>query len=79
MNDEFRCEARCSFGGKELNLNKIIAKIDIEEITPSRNPVFDPSDVWRNQERLERRKRLVDMIASEFAHALTDALYKLVK
>lgn len=75
MFDELTCEARVRFRGKDLALNKIIARIDLEEILPSWNPPMTPADMADHVKRDERRHRFVDMLASEFAHALTEALH----
>ena len=73
---EFRCEARVTFNGRQLALDRIIAHVDIEEIMPSRGPFLHPYDVVDANKRDERRRRFIDFIAAEFAHALTEALYK---
>lgn len=75
--ERFICEARVTFRGKELALNKIVAQIALDEIAPSLKPPLDPFDLHRMDQTRERRLRFVDMIAAEFAHALTEALYKL--
>ena len=78
MNEEFTCQARVMWRGKELHLNKIVAQIDLDEIIPEKfippNPT--PHDLYAINVRDERRRRFVDFISSEFAHALTEALFK---
>lgn len=76
MDDEFTCEARVRFRGEDLHLNRIIARFDLQEILPPRNPPMDPMDLSLVQQASERRRRFVDMIAAEFAHTLTEALFK---
>lgn len=75
MIDEFICEARVRFRGQDLSLNKIVARVDLEEIAPLCGPIL-PSEVPDYHQRAERRRRLVDYIAGQFAHALTEALFK---
>jgi hypothetical protein len=76
MEREFEVQARCRFNGEDLWMEKIIARIDLEEVMPPRSAVLDPMDLVRVQQAAERRRRLVDMIAAEFAHTLTEALFK---
>lgn len=72
--DEFVCEARVRFRGKDLALDRIVSRIDLEGMLPPRG-LTGPFDYPRVVKASERRKRFVDMLASEFAHALTEALY----
>lgn len=72
--DEFVCEARVRFRGRDLALDKIISRINLDEIVPMQGPA-NPFDYNLYQQNAERRKRFIDMVASEFAHALTQALY----
>ena len=72
--DEFICEARVRFRGKDLALDKIISRVDLGEIIPERGPI-DSIHYMDHQQKLERRKRFIDMVTSEFAHALTEALF----
>lgn len=75
--DELRVYARVSFQGKDLCLDKIVMQVDLDGMRPMRGVAFVmPGDVIQYNERQERRKRLVDLIAAEFAHALTEALFK---
>ena len=76
MFDEFVCEARVRFRGKDLALNKIIARVVLEDIMPVRG-VVDEFDMMRLSQGDERRRRFVDMISAEFAHALTEALFEM--
>ncbi len=76
MDREFECRAQVLYRGQELHLNKIIARFDLEEIMPPRDAISDPFDLHRVQETAERRRRFIDMLASEFAHSLTEALFK---
>ncbi len=79
MNEEFTCQAKVIWRGKELHLNKILAQINLDEITPEEfippNPT--PHDLYAINVRDERRRRFVDLISAEFAHALTEALFKM--
>ena len=77
MLSDFECDARVRYQGGVLALNKIISEIDIEDIMPSRNPISDPFEFNYLNQKSERRRRFVDMIAAEFAQALTEALYKI--
>lgn len=79
MDQEFRCEARVTFMGEELHLNKILARFAVEDIMPPRGLVLDPFDLVRVQENAERRRRFIDMVAAEFGHALTEAIFKHVR
>lgn len=74
--DEIRCEARVTFRGKELHLNRLIIQADIEDMLPPRYPIMDPFELSIRVEQTERRRRFVDCVAAEFAQALTEALYK---
>jgi len=79
MNEEFTCQARVMWRGKELHLNRIVAQIDLDEIIPPHMLMHeDPSIVSLHElsNRNERRRRFVDLISAEFAHALTEALFK---
>ena len=74
MYDDFTCEARVRFRGKDLALNKIVARVELDDMAPARGPV-DPFNYNFVQQAAERRQRFIDMISAEFAHALTEALY----
>jgi hypothetical protein len=75
MLDEFTCQAKVTFRGKVLALNRIVANIYLEDIMPSNIPLFDPSEYVSTLHRAERRKRFVDFVAAEFAQALTQAIF----
>lgn len=75
MMDEFTCEARVRFRGKDLALNRIVARAELEDIMPPRHAIMDPLGMSQEMQSQERRRRLVDYIAGEFAHALTEALF----
>jgi len=80
MNEEFICQARVVWRGKELHLNRIVAQIDLDEIIPPHMLMREePSVVSLNElsDRNERRRRFVDLISAEFAHSLTEALFKM--
>lgn len=72
---EFKCTARVEFMGEILQIDKIITRIKLEDIMPQRDPALDPFDISRVNEATERRKRLVDYIASQIAYSLTEALF----
>lgn len=76
MERGFEVQARCRFNGEDLHMNKMLVQFDLEDIMPFRSMALDPSDIVRSQQASERRRRLVDMIAAEFAHSLTEALFK---
>jgi len=73
---EFICEARVRFNGKDLALNKIVSHIVLDDIVPTSSPLLYPTNAVDTMHRDERRQRFVDMISAEFAHALTEALFK---
>jgi hypothetical protein len=75
--DKFQCEVRVTFNGKVLQLNKTISDFVLEDIIPSRNPAFSLEQVADIQRRSERRQKFIDMISSEVAHALTEAIYNI--
>lgn len=74
MTDVFTCELRVSYRGKELALDKLISRIELADILPLRGPI-EPMMLGLYNERTERRNRFVDMLASNFAHALTEGLF----
>ena len=74
--DKFECQARVLFCGKELHFCKIVTQMSLETVAPYRHPFANPGDYIQAEQRAERRRRFVDMIAAEFAQALTEALYK---
>ena len=53
-----------------------ISMIDLDQIMPPRNLSMDPWEMHSMYESSERRSRVIDVISSEFAHALTEALFK---
>jgi hypothetical protein len=76
MLEEFTCEASVMWRGKKLAMNKIVSRISLDDIMPTNTPFLHPADAIDFMRRDERRKRFVDMIAAEFAHALTEAIYR---
>ncbi len=80
MNEEFMCQAKVMWRGKELHLDRIVAQIDLDEIIPPHMLMREePTVVSLNElsNRNERRRKFVDLISAEFAHALTEALFKM--
>ena len=73
--ERFECQARVLFRGETLALNKIVADIEIDDLIPPK--VFDPTFIIDYSQRAERRQRFFDLISAEFAHALTEAIFKL--
>lgn len=61
-------------GHKKLAVSRKINDFDLDEIARGPVPRFDPWDAMSHMQRMERRKRFVDMIAGDFAHALTSKL-----
>lgn len=84
MRRELECRVSIRFDGFgepiELNLNRLVSQIDLDEILPprdlSRIGSFEVLDV---QQRSERQQRFIDFISSDIAHALTEALFEKAK
>jgi len=78
MNEEFTCQARVMWRGKELHLNRIVAQIDLDGILPQKliSPTPMPKELYELNNNLERRRRFIDLLSAEFAHALIEALFK---
>lgn len=60
-------------GGRRLELSELLVRADLDDIRPNLSP--DPWSVRIDDQSRERRKRFVDMLSANFAHALTDALF----
>lgn len=73
--EDFTLESRVRYAGQTLALNQIVSRINLEDIMPIDGPV-EPSYFMVAQETSERRRRFIDMIAAEVAHALTEALFE---
>lgn len=71
------CNIRVEYRGKVLQMNRVSADFVIEDLIPPKGPEFDLDNLARLSHRSERRKRFVDMISGEFAHAITEALFKI--
>jgi hypothetical protein len=71
--NELKCSVRIDYRGEQLAFDHIISRIDLDSITPPRMPL-NPMDYADFQINAERRKRMVDMLSSDIAHALTNAL-----
>ncbi len=74
MNEELVVHAKVEFRGRVLAMDKIVARLTLEDIAPGSFPSL-PWEQAEFIERGDRRRRLVDLIAAEFAHALTEALF----
>lgn len=74
MFEEFTCEVRVRFRGKDLALNKIVSRVELEDMLPVKGPV-DPLNFGDIYKRQERRQRFIDMVSAQIATAMTDGLY----
>lgn len=67
--------SRSSIGDRELALNNVITRLDLYDIRPVEGPI-EMAYLHDAKQSRERRKRLVDLLASNFAHAITEALFE---
>ena len=74
MKDKLIVETKITFRGKELGMNVVISSIDIEKIMPTTGPI-DRFTTQDDLNRDERRRSYVDLISSQIANAIIQALF----
>ena len=74
MKDKLIVETKITFRGKELGMNVVISSIDIEKIMPTTGPI-DRFAAQDDLNRDERRRSYVDLISSQIANAIIQALF----
>ncbi len=75
MRQDIIFNVEVDIGGRRLALSELIVRADLDDIRP---PTSSP-DPWTRgieEDARERRRRFTDMLAGNFAHALTEALFE---
>ena len=67
----FRIE--CRWRGKRRTYQHALSRSDLDDILPF-TPPMSPQDAVEQMQREDRRRRMIDMISGQIAHAMTNAL-----
>lgn len=75
MKNNLRIDLQIDLDGKKLALQQVVLEVHLQDILPTDGPIdmYSAPDMMQRQ---ERRRRLVDALSGNLAHAITESLFK---